>query len=217
MKQIITKSLQDILSPSVIIFVIKIALLSIGATLLASWALWDILLGLIHTYMSWIPWGWLSKTVTSLASVVTAYTLFIIMVSLFTSLMSEKLIVKLANKHYPSMKVVGSASIKTSVAVTLQATGIFLMLFLLLLPLLFIPILGQIVMLYLWSILLKSPTVYDVGSLFISDSQELKTKSKRATLIAMIGALFNYIPLLNLFAPVFAQVLFLHYLANQKK
>lgn len=217
MKQIITKSLQDILSPSVIIFVIKIALLSIGATLLASWALWDILLGLIHTYMSWIPWGWLSKTVTSLASVVTAYTLFIIMVSLFTSLMSEKLIVKLANKHYPSMPVVGSASIKTSVVVTLQATGIFLMLFILLLPLLFIPILGQIVMLYLWSILLKSPTVYDVGSLFISDSQELKAKSKRATLIAMIGALFNYIPLLNLFAPVFAQVLFLHYLANQKK
>ena len=72
-------------------------------------------------------------------------------------------------------------------------------------------------MLYLWSILLKSPTVYDVGSLFTKNKSVLLEKRKKSTLIAMMGSLFNYIPLLNLFAPVFVQILFLHHLlANNR-
>ena len=211
MKHIITKSMQDIFSPAVIVFVLKIAGLSLISTLILSWLLWDLLFALVTSYASWIPWEWLSATVTSLASVVIAYTLFIIMVSLFTALMSEKLLIKLAKKHYPDTPVVGSVAITTSLIITLKSSAIFLGLFILLLPLLFIPLLGQVVMLYLWSILLKAPTVYDVGSLFTTDKALLKEKSKKSTIIAMIGSLFNYVPLLNLFAAVFAQILFLHH------
>jgi uncharacterized protein involved in cysteine biosynthesis len=71
-------------------------------------------------------------------------------------------------------------------------------------------------MLWLWSILLREPTVYDVGSLFISDPAELRRQSKKARLIALVAALFNYIPLLNIFAPVFAQILFLHHLLGKQ-
>lgn len=215
MKTIITKSLQDILSPSVITFILKIALLSLASTFILSWLLWTPLFGVIDAYLTWIPWGWLNATITSLASVVLGYTLFIIMVSLFTSLMSEKLLIKLAKKHYPDAAVVGSADLSVSLMITLQSSGIFLLLFLLLLPLLFVPIAGQIVMLYLWSILLKAPTVYDVGALFVKEKSELEAKNKQATTIAIIGSLFNYIPLLNLFAPIFAQILFLHYLLKR--
>ena len=216
MKQIVTKSIQDILSPSVITFVAKIALFSLAATLVLSWLVWDLLFEMITIYAGWIPWEWLSALVTSLASLLIAYTLFILMVSLFTALMSEKLLIKLAKKHYPSIPVTGSADIMTSLLVTVKSSALFLVLFILLLPLLFIPVLGQVVMLYLWSILLKAPTVYDVGSLFITDKNMLKTKSRRSTLIAMTGSLFNYIPILNLFAPVFAQILFLHHLLKDK-
>jgi len=216
-KTIILKSLHDILSPSVITFVLKIALLSLVSSLLLSWLLWDVLFGIINAYLTWIPWEWLNATITTFASVIVAYTLFIIMVSLFTALMSEKLLVKLAKKHYPTIPVVGSADIMTSLIVTLKASGIFLGLFILLLPLLFVPVLGQVVMLYLWSILLNAPTVHDVGSLFISDKALLKEQSKRSTFIAMTGSLFNYIPILNIFAPVFAQILFLHHILSNKK
>jgi uncharacterized protein involved in cysteine biosynthesis len=215
MKTIIFKSLHDILSPSVITFVLKIAVLSLFSSLLLSWMLWDVLFGIINAYLTWIPWEWLTATITSLASVVVAYTLFIVMVSLFTALMSEKLLIKLAKKHYPSTSIVGSADVTTSLIVTLKATAIFLGLFILLLPMLFIPIVGQVVMLYLWSILLNAPTIHDVGSLFITDKRVLKEQSKKSTLIAMTGSLFNYIPILNLFAPVFAQILFLHYLLRK--
>lgn len=217
MKQIVTKSLRDILSPAVLLFVAKIALLSLLATLVLSWLVWDLLFEMITIYASWIPWEWLSAFVTSLASLLIAYTLFILMVSLFTALMSEELLIRLAKKHYPSIPVMGSADIMTSLLVTVKSSAVFLGVFILLLPLLFIPVLGQVVMLYLWSILLKAPTVYDVGSLFIHDKNLLKAQSKKATFIAMIGSLFNYIPILNLFAPVFAQILFLHHLLKSKK
>lgn len=216
MQRIITKSLQDIFSPAVVTFVVKIALLSLVSTFILSWITWDLLFGVITAYAGWIPWEWLAATITSLASLLIAYTIFIVMVSLFTALMSETLLIRLAKKHYPSVPVTGSADITTSLLITLKSSAVFLGLFLLLLPLLFIPLIGQVVILYLWSILLKAPTVYDVGALFISDKSVLRVKSRQSTLIAMIGSLFNYLPLLNLFAPVFAQILFLHHILKDK-
>ena len=215
MQQVVTKSLRDILSPSVILFVLKITALSLIATIVLSRLLWSSLSELIATYANWIPWEWLSGLITSFASLALGYTLFIIMISLFTSLMSEKLLIRLAKRHYPDTPVIGNADIVTSIWITLRSSGIFLALFILLFPLLFVPILGQIVMLYLWSVLLKAPTVYDVGSLFINDTIALKEKRKKSTLIAMIGALFNYIPVLNFFAAVFAQILFLHHIMQR--
>lgn len=103
MQRIVTKSLRDIFSPSVVTFVVKIALLSLLSTFILSWVAWDPLFGLITLYAGWIPWEWLTATITSLASLIIAYTLFIIMVSLFTALMSEKLLITLAKKHYPSI------------------------------------------------------------------------------------------------------------------
>jgi hypothetical protein len=70
-------------------------------------------------------------------------------------------------------------------------------------------------LLYLWSILLREPTVYDVGALFITDKSKLEKRGKKTRVLAMIASLFNYIPILNLFAPTFAQILFLHHILGK--
>ena len=217
MKEIITKSLKDIFSKDVILFVLQISLGALLMTGLFVWYFWDGLTHFISAYLSWIPWEWLQTSGATVITFALAYMLFIVMISLLTSLFSEKLLIKLAKKHYPSVKVVGSADLMTSILATLKASIIFLILFILAIPLLFVPILGQIIMLYLWSILIKEPTVYDVGSLFIKEKKILKEKSKKARLIAMIASLFNYVPILNIFAPVFAQILFLHYLLGDEQ
>ena len=210
MKTIILKSLRDILSKDVILFVLQIGSAAFALSIAFVWYFWDGMSSFIASYLSWIPWEWLQ---TSGAKVITfglAYMIFIIIVSLLTSLYSEKLLIKLAKKHYPHVAVVGSVAISTSIFSTLKASGIFLILFMLSIPFLFIPFIGQVIMLYLWSILIKEPTIYDVGSLFIDSKKELKAKTKKTTLLAMIASLFNYMPILNAFAPVFGQILFLH-------
>jgi uncharacterized protein involved in cysteine biosynthesis len=123
---------------------------------------------------------------------------------------------KLVKKHYPQTNVVGSPNIATSVYLSIKSGLIFLFIFMFTFPVVFIPIVGQVYMLWLWSILLKAPTVYDVSSLFISNKQTIKDKTKKSTLIAMIASLFNYVPVLNIFAPVFAQILFLHHILGKE-
>ena len=217
MKQIITKSLQDMLSKEVILFVLKIGFISVAVTLIFAWNMWGALTSLISSYLSWIPWEWLQTSGASVATFSVAYMLFIIIVALLTSLYSEKLLIALAKKRYPNVPVVGSADIITSILLTLKASVVFLLLFIITLPLLFIPIIGQVVILYLWSVLLKEPTIYDVGALFIDDTATLKEKRKKTRVLAMIASLFNYIPLLNIFAPVFAQILFLHHILTEEQ
>jgi uncharacterized protein involved in cysteine biosynthesis len=99
-----------------------------------------------------------------------------------------------------------------SLVVNIKANLLFMVLFVLFFWLIFIPIIGQLFMLYLWSIQLKKPTVYDVGTLFIDDKELLKQKAKKARLLSVIPSAFNYIPLLNIFAPLYSQILFLHHI-----
>lgn len=216
MTQIISKSFRDIISPTVLFFVIKITLISLGVTAVLLWFFAGTLNAFISSYLSWIPWEWVQTTGASIASVAIAYSLFVITISLVTSFMIEPLLIKLAKKHYPETKVVGSPNISTSILLSLKSAAIFLILFLFTFPIMFIPLVGAIWILWLWSILLKEPTIYDVRSLFIEDKTEVKIKTRRSTLLAMIAAGFNYIPVFNVFAAVFSQILFLHYILGEK-
>ncbi len=217
MKQILTKSLQDIFSQDVITFVLKIGLASFLVSVTFIWYSWEGLSNFIASYLSWIPWEWLQTSGADVMTFGLAYMLFIIVVALLTSLYSEKLLITLAKKHYPDVKVIGTAEISTSILLTLKASMFFLFLFILLLPFIFIPIIGQIVLLYLWSVLLKEPTLYDVSALFIDDKKILKEKKKKTRVLAMLASLFNYVPIVNIFAPIFAQILFLHHVLGEKE
>ena len=222
MQNIIAKSLSDILSPAVLAFIFKVGFGSILLWVVILWSSWDLYSGIIANYIQKIPfvgnWEWFQSGGAFISALIVGYMLIIITISIATSLFSEPLLIKLAKKHYPDQPVVGSPAIATSIYLSLKAGVVFLLLFLFTFPLIFVPILGQVWMLWLWSILIKEPNTYDVGSLFISDKQKLKTQKKKAGLTAMIASLFNYIPLLNIFAPLFGQIMFLHQiLINEKR
>ncbi len=206
----ITKTIKDIMSPSVIGFTLKVAFLSLLISLLIMWFTHGLLESLLASYLTWIPWDFLKSAVANLGIILTGYIIFIANISIFTSLLSDKLLVKIAKKHYSDIEQVGEPKISQTLWVNIKAILIFLPLFILALPFLFIPILGQIVMLFLWSIMLKEPTEHDINTLFGTH----KTKSSRT--ISLLASLFNYIPLLNIFASVFAQILFLHDMMQKK-
>ena len=214
MKQTIQTALRDLFSREVILYVLKTALAALGLSILLIWLFWDTLTDTVTSLLGWIPWEWLQTTGADAINILLTYILFIIIVSLLTSLTSETLLKKLAQKHYPHLSAKGTPRILTSLLLTLKATGLFLLLFIPAIPLLFIPVAGQIIMLYLWSVLIKKPTAYDVGALF--GMEEIDT-GKKATTLAMIASLFNYIPLLSIFTPVFAQILFLHFALAPKR
>ncbi len=217
MTQIIGKSFKDIFSSTVLLFVLKVTLIAIAITYAIIWIVGGSINSFIIGYLSWIPWEWLQTTGASVASIAISYMIFIIMISIVTSFMIEPLLIKLAKKHYPNTQVVGTPNIMTSLVLSLKSALIMFVIFLFTFPVMFIPLVGAVYMLWLWSILLKKPTIYDVSSLFIEDKKEIKSRTKKSTMLAMIAAGFNYIPVLNIFAAVFAQILFLHYILGKEE
>jgi uncharacterized protein involved in cysteine biosynthesis len=216
MYQTILKSLRDILSPTVLGFILKVGLGSIALWLTIFWLFWDQFETFVSSYLSWIPWEWLQSSISYIAAPLVGYTLIILTISTLTSLYSEKLLIKIAKKHYPQQMVQENIALTGSMVAMVKSSLIFILLFVVLFPFIFVPVLGQVVMLYLWSILLRDPMIYDVGTLFIHDPKVLKKRQKGSTFIAMIASLFNYIPLLNIFAPIFAQILFLHHILKNE-
>jgi len=213
----IKRSIQDILSPAVLTFILKIGLGSIAIWVAILWYFWNSFEKFITSFLTWIPWEWAKETITYVAAPLVGYTLIIITIAILTSLFSEGLLIALAKKHYPERKAIASPSIGGSIRSTLSSTLIFAVLFILLSPTFLIPVIGQVIMLYVWSILLKAPTVHDVGGLFITDKKVLKNRGKKSNMIAMIASLFNYLPFLNIFAPIFAQIMFLHHILGTDK
>jgi len=212
----IKKSLQDILSPMVLKFILKIGLGSMLIWVAILSYFWNSFSTFITSFLTWIPFEWLQEFVVYVAAPFVGYTLIIITIAILTSLFSENLLIALAKKHYPTQKAIATPTIMGSFSSTLSATALFAIFYLLLFPTFFIPVIGQGIMLYVWSILLKAPTIHDVGGLFITDKKELKQQRKKSNIIAMVASLFNYIPLLNIFAPVFAQIMFLHHILGKR-
>lgn len=217
MTQILSKSFKDILSSTVLIFVLKVTLIAAAITyVIIVWLIGDSINSFITSYLSWIPWAWLQSTGAKVASMAIGYMVFIIMISIVTSFMIEPLLINLAKQHYPEVEVVGRPNITTSLWLSLKAALFIFIVFLFTFPLMFIPLVGAVYMLWLWSMLLKKPTIYDVSSLFIADKKEIKEKTKKSTMLAMVAAGFNLIPTINIFSAVFAQILFLHKILGEE-
>jgi len=219
MLSIFFKSLKDILSPTVLSFILKI---SLGAFVLMSvifWIFWGSFSHLVASLVSAIPfigsWSIVQSASSFLGALIVAYGLIIVAISILTSLYSPKLLLKLAKKEY-GIEGQDNSKVSKSLYYNIKASLIFLALLILFLPILFVPILGQIIMLILWAILLKEPTFYDVSSLFIKNEKDYKGY-KSIWIVAIVASLFNYIPLLNIFAPVFAQIMFMHWLLPKIK
>ncbi len=214
MLQIIMKSLKDILSPTVLGFIFKVSLGAFFLMVLFFWVFWDSFSHFIGSLVAAIPYigsfSFVQSGSSFIAALIVAYGIIIATISLLTSLYSPKLLLRLAKKEY-GVEGVDRSRVTRSLFYNIKAGILFLVLLILALPLLFIPVLGQIVMLLLWAILIKEPTLYDVSSLFIENEKEYLGQ-KSIWIVAIVASLFNYIPLLNLFAPIFAQIMFLHWL-----
>lgn len=220
MLNVFLKSLKDILSPSVLAFIIKIGLGSIFLMTIILWVFWDSFSSLVATLVTYIPFigGFdiVQSSGSFLGALVVGYGLIIVLISILTSIYSPKLLIKLAKKSYPNIVANDYSKISKSIFYNIKATSIFILLLILLLPLMFIPIFGQIVMLILWAILLKEPTFYDVSTLFVKDEKEYKGY-KSIWIVAIVASLFNFIPIVNIFAPIFAQIMFMNWLLPRIK
>ena len=216
----ILRTLRDVFSREVLGFVL---IVGIGATvvwIVPLWWAWGGLVGAVEWLANLLPWsrGWHvdEATVSFWTALKIGYVLVTVTVSIATAVWGEEILRRLAQRHYPHLGAHGTARIHRSLYYTLKANGVFVVLAVVMLPLLFVPYLGTAILLYLWSIQLKDPTLYDVGALLGLSAQARRRARRSVRRIALLAAALNFIPLVNFFVPLFAQILFLHTIAGEQ-
>ena len=65
--------------------------------------------------------------------------------------------------------------------------------------------------------LMRLKLIGQKGTLWILGKHLPVEKKKKTRILAMLASLFNYVPLVNIFAPVFAQILFLHHILAEEQ
>jgi len=166
---------------------------------------------------TWLPFETIEKALAYLIAFYILYTGIIITLIFVTSMLSSSFFQAIKEEHFAYDTFYDDIESKT-IRKTLKDTAVFIGLSILTLPLLFIPILNFIILVVLWVWLMKDTLAYDTSSyVFGKDAQAKREEYKLATWgFALIGSLFNFIPVFNVFGPYFTELALLYYYKEKR-
>jgi len=140
-----------------------------------------------------------------------------IIVTMFfiTSLLNEPIVLNIEKRHFQDKEVIRD-NLFRSIGYTIKDTIIFSIASIIAIPLLFIPILNIFVQIALWMWLIKDTITYDALSLTHKKVDKEMTHQHKMAIwfISFITALFNFVPVLNLFGSYFGEITMFHYFKN---
>jgi len=156
---------------------------------------------------------WLKNIVETVGGIFVYYQLLILTSVLIVGLIADKIVDKINAKYY-HLKKDGFGSVAGSIGISLKQNAIFIVLFLILLPTMFIPLLNIFVNLLLWMILIKKPMFYDSISMYASRDEYaiLEKNEKMSTvMISLLSASLFLVPILGVFVYILQLLIFTHF------
>jgi len=223
MLQIVLKSFKDLLDKKIFftsLIPIFIAALFWGVVF---YAFAHPISNFIAHMVSYIPFvgksSWLQDAIKAVGGVVVYYELVIISSVVIVGIIADKIVDRINDKYYHNTKK-GFGTTAGSVIVALKQNLIFIVLFIIFLPLIFVPVLNIIVHIFLWATLIKKPNFYDSIAMYAS-KEEFKILQKRdkfkTNIIALISASLFLIPVVGVFVYVVQLLMFAHFNLSRLK
>ncbi len=176
--------------------------------------------GTIHGFFIWvishIPFisGDLVVSVTqSFFGVIVFYELMIISSVLFVGIVADGVVDRINEKYYHLEKR-GFGTFSGSMFKAIKSNILFIVLFMVLLPTMFIPFFNIFIHLLLWSILIKEPMFYDSLSFYATKTEfnNIKKRYKLQTwIISFISAALFLIPVFGVFLYILQLIIFTHF------
>jgi len=140
------------------------------------------------------------------------YELLVLTSVLIVGVIADK-VVDIINEEEYHLSKEGFGSLIGSMWISIKYNLIFIFLFILFLPTIFIPVVNIIVHLFLWAILIKTPFLYDsISSIATKDEYEILKQNKLDLwVISLISASLFFIPILGILVYILQLLLFIHY------
>ncbi len=194
----------------------------IGLTSTLFWgAVWffngDAIYAQLLKLFTWLPFETIEKSLSYLIGFYIIYTGIIISLIFVSSAFSVKFLDEIKKREFGYDRMYEEHEYK-NLKQALKDTSIFILISIVSFPLLFIPVVNFIILVTLWIWLMKDTLSYDVAAFVFGeiDKEKLKEYKKGLWAITFVGSLFNFIPILNVFAPYFTQLTMLYYLKEKR-
>ncbi len=167
--------------------------------------------------LTWLPFETIEKGIGYFIGFYLIYSAIVVSMVFVVSLFSKPILKGVEKRHFSDDKVVKDHTFK-SIGYTVRDSLIYLVVSLVIFPLIFVPVVNFFVLIALWVWLVKDTFRYDAASMLFEDvdKEKLKEHSLATWVISFITALFNFVPVLNLFGPFFGEISMFHYLKSKR-
>ncbi len=189
----------------------------------AFWSLvWFFKGSYIHTQflklLNWLPFETVEASLAYLLGLYFIYTAIIVTMLLVTSFFSQSLLEDIRDKHFPYEPLLEEDEVKVSENRLLDIL-IYVVISIVSFPLLFIPVVNFVLQMGLWIWLIKDTFVNDSMALVIPKEKRDKLSEYKSGFITIsaVTALFNFLPVFNIFGPFFGEIAMFYYLKEIQK
>ena len=188
-------------------------IISIALVVIAFWVvIWFFNHAVIYTYLekvlTWLPFATIEKAMSYIFALYILYSFYVVSLLLFVSTFSREIL------KMGSDDEIEKRSNKRIFIFTARDSLIFLIVSIIAFPLFFVPIVNFFVQILVWVWLIKDTFSYDIGDIFYNedDIKKMKKEHKIALWsISFMSAMFNFIPILNIYSPYFGEFALYHY------
>lgn len=178
---------------------------------------WDYIYFELKKLLTLLPFTTISKGVGVLVAIYIFYNLFILTLYISMFFINKEFIEAIKELEYGEIQIQTKNEFKYK-KFFIKDIIIFIVLFTLLFPLFFIPVINIGVQLFLWSKLYHDSFLYLLCNEYCSkdDFEKLQNHKFKTIFVSIIAASFNFLPIINFFAPFFALIMFFHCIMQLK-
>jgi len=197
--------------------IVLIILIAVFWTLFAVFN-WDFVYKELEKVLTWFPFQTLQEGVAALLAILVFYNLFVVSLYLVVLFFNKPFLEAIAEKDYPSAQK-NAISKKSPGKVIARDIVIFFIFLLVCFPLFFVPFVNILVQIFLWAWLIKESYFLSAASLYAKDDEieRLNEHGLVKWAMAFVASVVNILPILNIFAPFFAQTMFFHWVMQNRK
>ena len=166
----------------------------------------------ISHFIKILPFQSVEELISIFLAVLFYYMLFSVSISLTFTFQIIDVLKKLSSEQYPKINPQNIQKNKI-LFFTIRDLFLFIMISIICYPLLLIPVINIITMIFLWTYVIKDSYYHTIKDLFNLDD----LNKKEQYLLAFFSAILNFIPLINIYAPAFGILLFYHYMLEKRE
>ncbi len=194
----------------------------LGFAILWGWLMmlnWGVLEKWIaNKLLVWLPFQTVAEGSAVLLNVYVFYSFYVLSLFLVLSLYRKEFLETIREIEYPDVEIATERVKAMHFPVALRDSLLFIVLTVLFFPLLMIPIVNVLIQLFLWAWLYRDANFRATCQLYCSKEEYERMRRHRAVIwsIAFFASLLNFVPIINIFTPFFAQLIVFHWIMQEK-